>query len=154
MDAINYVMYADAKSFRSGDAWTTPPVGRFTEHQREVICSYPTAAAGANFQLGQTQEDLAGIQQEEEEFQAEIDFMSWWTGEEEHVRIKAETQAPFAEASAASPNGKPYGGRGGKRTSNVKRKPAADGSRPPKPSNNSRRPSGQAKAEASTASLL
>lgn len=59
--------------------------------------------------------------------------MSWWTGEEGHVRMEAETLAAVAEASAASPNGKPYGGRGGKRTSHVKRKLAADGSRPPKP---------------------
>lgn len=90
---------------------------------------------------------LLEIQREEEEFQAEVDFMTWWTMEEERLRL----QEQVTVSSSAPAKQRPYGGRGGKRPSNTKRKPAAD-ARPLKPSNGSRRPPDQTKPVPSSSS--
>lgn len=123
------------------DAWSTPPV--------EPVVSTPPSAGGASFAAIQQQQQqqlsnkarpkksLLEIQREEEERRAEIDFISWWTAEEERLRSQAQAvEAELGAASSSPANRKPYGGRGGKRTSNVKRKPTVGA----QPSSGSREP--------------
>ncbi|KAF8316609.1 hypothetical protein DL93DRAFT_745756 [Clavulina sp. PMI_390] len=115
------------------DAWTLPPTeptpppaapsGNVTsfaaiqQQQKEALITRPKPKTS-----------LLDIQREEEDIQAEIDFMSWWTGEEERLRQEAAAVAASqAQGQGSGKDKKPNGGRGGKRPSNVKRtKPATD----------------------------
>lgn len=133
------------------DAWNTPPV--------EPLPVPSPSITGRSFAAIQQQQQeqisnsskpkksLLEIQQEEEDLQAEIDFISWWAMEEERLRLQALAEANNAQSSAPSPKGRSNGGRGGKRASNARGKPAVGGDRSPKPPNRvSRRASPQLKA--------
>ena len=104
------------------DAWTTPP---------PIAPSPPLASASgvsvvsfAAIQQqqreqpslkGKPKQSLLDIQQEEEAQQVEIDFMKWWTGEEERLRlerISGDAGGPSSSSSAA--RRRRGGRRGGK----------------------------------------
>jgi inhibitor of Bruton tyrosine kinase len=97
------------------DAWVTPP----------PVTPSPPSASGVSalsFTLiqqqqqeqpskkGKAKQSLLDIQQEEADQQAEIDFMKWWTAEEERLRL--ESMASNA-GGPASPSDRGRGGRRG-----------------------------------------
>ncbi|KAI0262373.1 hypothetical protein BC834DRAFT_892147 [Gloeopeniophorella convolvens] len=89
----------------TGKAWILPPVEPISQPSPGSPVSF------AEIQQLQSQPDKAAkdkrslrdIQAEEAEIQAEVDFMKWWTAEEERIRL--ETEASIASAASQPKKG-------------------------------------------------
>ncbi|GLB40300.1 putative regulator of chromosome condensation (RCC1) repeat [Lyophyllum shimeji] len=104
----------------SGKAWGQPPAQMlpspaqpttgmsFAEIQRLQL----DQLAGAP---GKDKRSLREIQEEERALQAEADFLTWWTAEEERIRLETQLAEEAMAQSAAEAAGRKQAGEGGRK---------------------------------------
>ncbi|KAF9517081.1 hypothetical protein BS47DRAFT_1390126 [Hydnum rufescens UP504] len=110
------ILSGDLSAKRRGpsDAWTTPPPVAPSPPSTSGVStpSFTLIQQQQQEQLskkGKAKQSLLDIQQEEADQQAEIDFMKWWTAEEERLRLES------VASNVGGPSSPSDRGRGGRR---------------------------------------
>lgn len=88
-------MSTDACANSGGNVWSLPSVEPVCQPSSSVPISFTEIQQMQSQPSNTTKErqSLRDIQAEEAELQAEVEFMKWWTAEEERIRLENEAIA-------------------------------------------------------------